>query len=89
MLSFRKKIFLSYLVVFLLFIALMFPFAAQTVKNIIYQSILGQSKELIAKIQSAPNNDELVRRLKELRSTLFFRVSLVTNEQKRLSVTHI
>lgn len=89
MFSFRKKIFLSYLVVFLLFIALMFPFAAQTVKNIIYQSIIGQSKELITKIKSAPNNEELVRRLKELRSTLFFRVALITDDQKVLYDTHL
>ena len=89
MLSFRKKIFVSYLVVFLLFLALMFPFAAQTVKNIIYQSILSQSKELINKIRSASSNEELVQRLKELRSTLFFRVALITDEKKVLYDTHL
>ena len=89
MLSFRKKIIISYLVVFLLFIALMFPFSVTTVKSIIHQSIVAQSNELITKIRSAPNNDELVRRLKELRSTLFFRVALITNDQKVLYDTHL
>lgn len=84
MLSFRQKIFISYLVVFLVFIALMFPFAAKTVKNLVYRSMKMRSEELITKIQSAPNNAELVRRVKDQKGQIFFRVGIITNEHKIL-----
>lgn len=84
MLSFRQKIFISYLIVFLVFIALMFPFAAKTVKNLVYRSMKIRSEELIAKIQSAPNNAELVRRVKEQKAQIFFRVGIITDEHKIL-----
>lgn len=84
MLSFRQKIFVSYLVVFLLFIALMFPFAAKTVKNLVYRSMKMRSEELIAKIQSSPDNAELIRRIKEQKGQIFFRVSIITDEHKNL-----
>ncbi len=84
MLSFRQKIFISYLVVFLIFIALMFPFATKTVKNLVYRSMKMRSKELIMKIQSAPNNQELVRRVKDQKGQIFFRVGIITDEHKIL-----
>ncbi len=84
MLSFRQKIFISHLVLFLVFIALMFPFAAKTVKNLVYRSMQMRSQELITKIQSAPNNAELVRRVKDQKGQTFFRVGIITDEQKNL-----
>lgn len=84
MLSFRQKIFISYLVVFLVFIALMFPFAAKTVKNLVYRSMKLRSEELITKIQSAPNHAELVRRVKDQKGQIFFRVGIITDEHKIL-----
>lgn len=84
MLSFRQKIFISYLVVFLIFIALMFPFAAKTVKNLVYRSMKLRSEELITKLQSAPNNAELVRRVKDQKGQIFFRVGIITDEHKSL-----
>ncbi len=84
MLSFRQKLFISHLVVFLVFIALMFPFAAKTVKNLVYRSMQQRSEELIAKLQSAPNNNELVRRVKDQKGQIFFRVGIITNEYKIL-----
>jgi two-component system phosphate regulon sensor histidine kinase PhoR len=84
MLSFRQKIFISYLVVFLVFIALMFPFAAKTVKNLVYRSMKMRTEELIAKVQSAPNNAELIRRVKDQKGQIFFRVGIITNEHKSL-----
>lgn len=88
MFSFRQKIFISYVIVFLLFLLLMFPFASKTVKAIATKAMADRSNELIAKIQSAPNNDALIRRLKEQKSTVFFRVSVITNERKVLYDSH-
>lgn len=44
--------------------------------------------ELITKIQSAPNNAALVRRLKDQKSLTFFRVSVISNEGKLLYDSH-
>lgn len=88
MFSFRQKIFLSYLGVLLIFLALLFPFALHTVKRIVFKAMEDRSDELIEKIQSAPNNDALVRILKDQRPVIFFRVSIITNEKKVLYDSH-
>ena len=84
MFNFRTKAFISYLLVSLPFLALMFPFAAKTVKNLVYRSMKMRSQELIAKIQSAPSDQELVRRIKDQKAQIFFRVGIITDEQKIL-----
>lgn len=84
MLSFRQKIFISYLLIFLLFLAVMFPFASQTVKRIVNNSIRDRSLELIARIQTAADDDALIQRLKDQKYLIFFRVSVITNDRKVL-----
>lgn len=88
MLSFRQKIFISLVGVFLVFIALMFPFATHTVRKIATKAMEDRANELIAKIETAPNNDALIRRLKEQKATLFFRVSVIDNDRKILYDSH-
>lgn len=89
MLSFRSKIFISYLIVFLVFIAIVFPFSSKTVKRIVYNSMQSRSQELISKIRGAATNDELVRGLKDQKPIIFFRVSIITNEHKVLYDSHL
>lgn len=88
MLTFRRKILIAYLVVFLLFIAGMYPFASHAVKKLAIKAMRDRSIELIEKIQSAPNNEALIRRLKEQKSLIFFRVSVITDERKVLYDSH-
>lgn len=88
MFSFRQKIFISLVCVFLLFIALMFPFATHTVRKIASKAMEDRANELIAQIETAPNNEALIRRLKEQKATLFFRVSVIDNEHKILYDSH-
>ena len=88
MFSFRQKIFIIYVIVFLIFITLMFPFASRTVNKIAAKAMEDRATELIAQIQSAPNNDALIRRLKEQKPTIFFRVSVITDEKKVLYDSH-
>ena len=80
--SLRKKIFLSYLVVFLVFISLMFPFALKTVKGIVIKSLDDRTSELISRIQDAPDDEALVQYLKDQKSMIFFRVGILTDERK-------
>ena len=88
MFSFRQKIFVSYLTVFLIFIVLMFPFVTSWVQRIVFQAMDARSSEIIANIQDAPNNDALVRRLKDQKSLMFFRSSIISNEHKVLYDSH-
>lgn len=88
MFSFRQKIFVSYLTVFLVFILLMFPFVTQWVQKIVLHSMETRASEIIANIKDAPNNDALVRRLKDQKSIMFFRTSIITNEHKILYDSH-
>ncbi len=88
MLSFRKKIFTTYLFVFLAFIAMMFPFAQKTVKNIVQKSMNDRASAILEKIRRAPNDDALIADLKEQKQLIFFRVSLISNERKILYDSH-
>ena len=47
-----------------------------------------RSQDLIEKIQSAPNDEALVRRLKEQKALVFFRLSVINDEQKVLYDSH-
>lgn len=88
MFSFRQKILVSYLTVFLAFILLMFPFVTQWVERIVFQAMESRASEIIINIKDAPNNDALIRRLKDQKSLLFFRCSIISHEYKVLYDSH-
>ena len=88
MFSFRQKIFLSYLGVFLLVTLLVCSFVAQWVQRIVLQSMESRATEIVAIIREAPNHDALVHRLKDQKSVMFFRSSVITDEHKVLYDSH-
>lgn len=88
MFSFRQKIFITYLVVFLIFIGLIFPFASHTVKKIVTKAMQERATELIIKVRTAKDDDELVERIKVEKSQIFFRVSVITDQSKILYDSH-
>lgn len=88
MLTFRKKILLSYLIVFLVLVGLMFPFASQSVRGIAIKAMNDRAEELILRIKHAQNDDGLIRNLKEQKALIFFRVSVITNEHKVIYDSH-
>jgi two-component system phosphate regulon sensor histidine kinase PhoR len=88
MLNFRQKIFLTYLIVFLLFIILMSPLSSLIVQRVVQKAMENRAYEIIAKVQTAPNNEVMIRRLKELKPLIFFRVSVINNERKVLYDSH-
>lgn len=87
-LSFRKKILISYIGVFLLFITLMFPFAQQMVHGIVLKSMDTRATELIERIQTAHDDSALVESLRDQRPLIFHRVGIITNEHKMLYDSH-
>lgn len=88
MFSFRQKIFISYVLLFIIFTSATFPLVTHIVRSIVEKAMEDRADELIAKIQSAQNNAALVRRLKEHKSFFFFRVSIISNEGKLLYDSH-
>ncbi len=88
MFNFRQKIFISYLALFLVFLVLVFPFASQTVKKITAKAMEDRASELIQRIQKAPNNEALIRRLKDQKPAIFFRVSVIDNDKRVLYDSH-
>ncbi len=88
MFSFRQKIFVSYLTVFLVFILSMFPFVTRWVHSIVLQAMEARASEIIINIKDAPNNDALIRRLKDQKSLMFFRCSIISHEHKVLYDSH-
>lgn len=88
MLSFRQKIFLSYIAVFFLFIALLFPFAKGIVNDIVTRSMVERADELISILQREPDDYALVDSLKNSKHKVFFRVGVYTEERKVLYDSH-
>ncbi len=88
MLTFRQKIFLSYFFSFLIFLLALYPLSTWLVQKIVKTAMENRSKELIEKIQNAPNNEALVRTLKDQKPLIFFRVSVITQDRKVLYDSH-
>jgi two-component system phosphate regulon sensor histidine kinase PhoR len=88
MLNFRQKIFVTYLLVFLIFIILMSPVASLLMQRIVQKAMENRAVELIAKIQTTPDNEAMIRRLKELKPLIFFRFSVINNEYQVLYDSH-
>lgn len=89
MFSFRQKIFIWYAIVFFSFVLLLFPFVSHWVHQIIVKGMESRASEIIANIKEAPNNEALVRRLKDQKSIIFFRISVISNERKVLYDSHV
>lgn len=88
MLSFRKKILISDLILFLIFIALLFPFVGKTVGNIVKKSLEERATLLIDEIKTADSEEEMVDRLKASQLFIFFRFSLLDSEGRVLYESH-
>jgi len=88
MLSFRQKIFLSYIAVFFMFIALLFPFATRTVNDIVAKSMVERADELIEVLRGSSDDFSLVSVLKQSKHKVFFRVGIYNDERKVLYDSH-
>ncbi|MFT4552194.1 MAG: two-component system phosphate regulon sensor histidine kinase PhoR [Chlamydiales bacterium] len=88
MLTFRQKILIANLFVFLSFLALMYPIASKSVKAIIFKSLEERATELLDKIIEAESAQDMINRLKLEESQLFFRVSILNDKGGILYDTH-
>ncbi len=88
MLSFRQKIFITYIILFVLFIAALYPLAIHTVQALISQSLEGRADELIAKIRAVPDDQAVVTTLKNMKHRIFFRVGVLNENAKVIYDSH-
>jgi len=86
--TFRQKIILTYIVVFLLFLSLMIPFATRSATVIMYGVMEERANELIAAIKGAQNEVGLITTLKDQKPSLFYRVTLINSKRQVLYDTH-
>lgn len=88
MLSFRQKIFITYIALFFLFIAALYPLAMHTVQTMISRSLEERADELITKIRSVPDDYALVATLKDMKHRIFFRVGVINDHSKVIYDSH-
>jgi two-component system, OmpR family, phosphate regulon sensor histidine kinase PhoR len=86
--SFRQKILLSYLILLLLFLALMFPLVIDSVQQIVFHSMSDRADELIHKLQQANDDESLIKVLKEQKHLLFYRIGILDDKQRLLYDSH-
>lgn len=76
MMSFRRKILFSDIVLFLIFVALLFPFVERGVGNIMRRSLENRAKHLISRLEEAPDLPAMFQIMKTEKEFIFQRVSL-------------
>jgi signal transduction histidine kinase/PAS domain-containing protein len=75
-LKFRQKITLSHILLFVVFVLISFPFIQRTVSQIVYNNLQINSSNLIKVVQTAKDEKEVLEKLREAHSYIFFRSSL-------------
>ncbi len=87
--SFRKKFVFSYLILLLLFLALMFHFVANSVQNIVFHSMNKSADEIISKLAKAQDEVGLIQTVKSQRPFIFYRIAILDDKQQVLYDSHI
>ncbi len=88
-LSFRKKVFLSQLVLFILFIGLLYPLIGRSVGQIIRNSLEETTKDLIHLLQKAPDVEGMIKILDSQENVSFYRISLINDKEQLLYDSHL
>lgn len=88
MFSFRQKIFIGYALVFIVFLLMVFPFVTSWVRHLVLQTMDERTTEIITNIKESPDDEALIKSLKDQKSLMFFRSSVISNEHKLLYDSH-
>ena len=89
MLSFRQRVFITYFIIFLVFILILFPFTKKVVEMIVGYQLEARATELIDNVRSSPNMSTLIYRLRKQEHLLFSRVSVLNSEGGVFYDSHI
>ncbi|MCB1118694.1 MAG: PAS domain-containing protein [Chlamydiia bacterium] len=86
--TFRQKIFLSYVGIFLFFVLLMFPFASGLVTHVVRGAMEERVQDIIQAALASPTEEAMIRHLKDRKDTVFFRISLINDDGRVLYDSH-
>lgn len=88
MLSFRRKIQISFFLVFLLIVGVTIPLVLKSVTRIVTKAMEDRTNELIEIVARAESNEAMVKRLKDHKFQIFFRVSIIDHNRQVLYDSH-
>lgn len=88
-LSFRKKIILSQIALFILFIAALFPLIERAVTLIVRDSLEETAGDLIDLIHDANSEEEMMQILRHQEYFSFFRMSLINTKRQVVYDSHL
>lgn len=86
--SFRRKIFLSFLLLFLLFLLFLFPLTYLTVKLVQEQNLKNETVRIWDEIKEAPDVEGVIAALKKKAEPPFFALTLFDENAKALYDAH-
>ncbi|MDB6081493.1 MAG: hypothetical protein JWO53_765 [Chlamydiia bacterium] len=86
--TFRFKIFISYLVLLLVFLSIMIPFVSNSVQHIVVKSMRDRADELIETITDARDEADLAQAVKDQAYLVFFHVALIDSTLDVLYDSH-
>lgn len=79
-LSFRAKIFLSQLIIFILFFAILMPFLGNAVVGVVQRSFINETQNIIETIKPAKSEKQMIGLLEKEQALLFMRVTLFNHQ---------
>jgi len=86
--SFRQKVFISFLAIFLIFTLLLYPIVRKLIERTQESNLRRRTEELIKDVKAAPNLSAIIEGLKEKKALIFFRVTLLDPVEGALYDTH-
>jgi len=89
MFNFHKKTLIVHFVLFIICLAIFFPFVSRVIDQVVTHSITRRAHEIIRKIQLAPNFESIVDSLRAEKMIVFFRISLFDHEGYSIYDTHL
>jgi signal transduction histidine kinase len=89
MFSFSQKIIVSYLILFLIFFGLLFPFVTQSVKALVEKSMDDIAIKVIQKVDHSENLNTLIANLRKQEFSVVFRMSLIDSKGMLLYDSHL
>lgn len=87
--SFRKKIILSQLLLFIIFISALFPLVEKAVGKFVRESLEESTTDLIDLVQDARTEEEMIESLKNQEYFVFFRISLLNDKNEMVYDSHL
>jgi len=86
--SFRQKVFISYIVLLVLFLVLMFPFVTNSVQQIVFRSMRDCADRVVEELMEAKTPEELVLVLRSQKRQVFYRIGVLDGQRRLLYDSH-